>query len=85
MSGHIEPIKDGFAYLMDDRTAVEVSRQPGLESAGYPFQACLRLIDESELEENGPRAFGLFRLTKTDMRNIKTIINNILKDTEATR
>lgn len=78
MSGRIEPIEGGFAYVMDDRTTVEVSREPGEESGGYPFMACLRVVDESGIEENSPVALGLHRLTKTDLRNIKSVINRVL-------
>lgn len=78
MSGHIESIEGGLAYVMDDRTTVEVSRQPGEESGGHPFIACLRVIDESGVEENTPVALGLYRLSKTDLRNIKSIINRVL-------
>ncbi|KAA8831811.1 hypothetical protein [Bifidobacterium tissieri] len=82
MSGQIERIEGGWSYVMDNRTAVEVYRQPGEESGGYPFVACLRLVDESGIGQDGPRAFGLFRLTKTDMRNIRSIINRLLTDRE---
>ncbi|KAB8289343.1 hypothetical protein DSM100688_0423 [Bifidobacterium ramosum] len=82
MSGSIEPIKGGFVYRLDDQASVAVSRQHAAESGGFPFQASLILTDEYE---DGPKSFGLSRLTKTDLRNIKTIINNILKDTKEIR
>ncbi|TPF96837.1 hypothetical protein EP30_05305 [Bifidobacterium sp. UTCIF-39] len=83
MSGQIRLIEDGWSYEMDNRTSVTVYRRPDAESGGYPFVACLCLVDERGAGNGEARAFGLFRLTKTDMRNIKSIINRLLTDREA--
>ncbi|PWG60470.1 hypothetical protein [Bifidobacterium catulorum] len=80
MSGRIQKIENGLAYVNDSGQRVELFRQPGDETPGYPFLCTLQLgIDRGDGPE-GPMSMGLARLTKTDLRNIQTVIARILLD-----
>ncbi|PJM72367.1 hypothetical protein CS006_10550 [Bifidobacterium primatium] len=86
MSGQIQRVNDGLRYVMDDWSSVAAYRRHEAESGGYPFVAGLQV--KQLIPSTDPNladdmvTITLDHLTKTDLRNLMTIITGLIAGKE---